>query len=342
MPTSGSSPHTRGAPGLGRCCTGGGGIIPAYAGSTAPRRTGRFGRTDHPRIRGEHARADEAARGHAGSSPHTRGAPYRFHPGSHVRRIIPAYAGSTLLSFPKAVVYTDHPRIRGEHGGPADGLHAGPGSSPHTRGARRSRLISWMRWGIIPAYAGSTSLRLTRSEYARDHPRIRGEHLDHRHPPDAGAGSSPHTRGARSAPWRTLTSTGIIPAYAGSTERLVMSHGQRRDHPRIRGEHYGPDRLEALGEGSSPHTRGARPFSFPSLSASGIIPAYAGSTWRAWRRRPEQTGSSPHTRGALRPGRLDVDADRIIPAYAGSTSSRQPVRGSGRDHPRIRGEHFLL
>ena len=30
---------------------------------------------------------------------------------------------------------------------------------------------------------------------------------------------------------------------------------------------------------------------------------------------------------------------RIIPAYAGSTHSRRRVSGTGRDHPRIRGEH---
>ena len=72
--------------------------------------------------------------------------------------------------------------------------------------------------------------------------------------------------------------TGIIPAYAGSTDSgptLVLA---ARDHPRIRGEHVhvGPPALS--GVGSSPHTRGAPPSTGPSPSSKGIIPAYAGST----------------------------------------------------------------
>ena len=53
-------------------------------------------------------------------------------------------------------------------------------------------------------------------------------------------------------------------------------------------------------------------------------------------------GSSPHTRGAPRPLAPSPVGSRIIPAYAGSTG-RRPRRGrSGRDHPRIRGEHTTV
>ena len=52
------------------------------------------------------------------------------------------------------------------------------------------------------------------------------------------------------------------------------------------------------------------------------------------------TGSSPHTRGA-RTRRLGASAALgIIPAYAGSTAGAVAARGRGRDHPRIRGEHY--
>ena len=205
---------------MGTATRSGNGIIPAYAGSTY------FAITDRA--------CDE------GSSPHTRGARAYFPRAREHRR--------------------DHPRIRGEHG-------------------KRDLNGAYAR-GIIPAYAGSTSFSPTpqrretgssphtrgaRSAYhartskARDHPRIRGEHL------------YPQTLPERVA--------GIIPAYAGSTHvalplrpclmgssphtRGALVHTSPgfiapRDHPRIRGEH---DR-----GGLRPHGR------------RGIIPAYAGST----------------------------------------------------------------
>ena len=198
----------------------------------------------------------------------------------------------------------DHPRIRGEHIG-----HDRPNGGVH---------------GIIPAYAGST---LDMSGYGsdpwgssphtrgaldqgargfripRDHPRIRGEH-------DA-------------LGYGMLVALGIIPAYAGSTSSSATTcrcrqgssphtRGARTrrcacgtsppDHPRIRGEH------RVLG-------------GLPRL-ASGIIPAYAGSTITVMPRKPANQGSSPHTRGAL-------EHDNLL--------KREP-----RDHPRIRGEHDVV
>ena len=50
-------------------------------------------------------------------------------------------------------------------------------------------------------------------------------------------------------------------------------------------------------------------------------------------------GSSPHTRGAPAPGFSIRPGAGIIPAYAGSTPAGRSWRRTGRDHPRIRGEH---
>ena len=52
-------------------------------------------------------------------------------------------------------------------------------------------------------------------------------------------------------------------------------------------------------------------------------------------------GSSPHARGAHRLHRAVVDARGIIPACAGSTVSPLWMGNSSRDHPRMRGEHFV-
>ena len=175
--------------------------------------------------------------------------------------------------------------------------------------------------GIIPAYAGSTYLDTISAMKS--------------------AGSSPHTRGARSPPDKNSP--------------------RQRDHPRIRGE----------------HVTGF----IPCVKGDGIIPAYAGSTDVAARMPLDWLGSSPHTRGARALGALHLRRLRdhprirgehgrravhirphggIIPAYAGSTASdaisspvtsgssphtrgahtlTADVKVTAKDHPRIRGEH---
>ncbi len=128
---------------------------------------------------------------------------------------------------------------RTERAVPRDPFAGGVGSSPHTRGA-----------------PGCVTRDARRN---RDHPRIRGEHF----------------AGRRGRP----RSVGIILAYAGSTDRSPRSlpdlrgssphtrgaprdaarnRGDRRDHPRIRGEHELVRRPDGI--------------------VGGIIPAYAGNT----------------------------------------------------------------
>ena len=242
--------------------------------------------------------------------------------------IIPAYAGSTVKP-------TTRPWCRA-------------GSSPHTRGALCRLLRDGRYPRIIPAYAGSTSVAHSGRASDSDHPRIRGEHRRRAGRGIVPFGSSPHTRGARRfgrcAAWRER----IIPAYAGSTERRRIDRRKGRDHPRIRGEHFEMDDTRFGCRGSSPHTRGAHRHQSSEHAQSGIIPAYAGSTFSPTRRRSRMAdhprirgehrravgdaygteGSSPHTRGALvAPDRCD-GRGRIIPAYAGSTNMGNQAHGS--------------
>ena len=72
-------------------------------------------KSDHPRIRGEHARVVDPVRRGEGSSPHTRGARTTSRTPPRAWRIIPAYAGSTVFDNPGKDNVPDHPRIRGEH-----------------------------------------------------------------------------------------------------------------------------------------------------------------------------------------------------------------------------------
>ena len=176
----------------------------------------------------------------------------------------------------------------------------------------------------------------------RDHPRIRGEHLQAAGSLLMAAGSSPHTRGARRPILSCRTRFWIIPAYAGSTPGLRCSGAPYPDHPRIRGEHRHKGEKAAFQTGSSPHTRGARRPERVGQMGRRIIPAYAGSTSPGWppprlsedhprirgehfaTRRPRMSmpGSSPHTRGAPAIFSSSIGMIRIIPAYAGSTRSR--------------------
>ena len=173
---TGSSPHTRGARGLRGPRDGGAGIIPAYAGSTPGIPSHSSSTPDHPRIRGEHCPFPKALLPWTGSSPHTRGAPQSRRRLARLRGIIPAYAGSTRPTFPPRCRHRDHPRIRGEHCCALMLFAVFQGSSPHTRGARRLRYGDRTGARIIPAYAGSTRRRASRTSGMRDHPRIRGEH----------------------------------------------------------------------------------------------------------------------------------------------------------------------
>ena len=254
-----------------------------------------------------------------GSSPHTRGAHSGSPEGIRTPGIIPAYAGSTACPASTPGTARDHPRIRGEHVASTSKTRRGGGSSPHTRGAPCRRCSRRARWGIIPAYAGSTRQLHQLGHLLPDHPRIRGEHATNASSPIVTSGSSPHTRGAPYRRRHRRLSQRIIPAYAGSTQSLVYPKAFSWDHPRIRGEHVFLSLFVPMSSGSSPHTRGARVFLSLSVVPMGIIPAYAGSTvvldivpglfedhprirgehGVQVLQEPQAVGSSPHTRGAL-------------------------------------------
>ena len=77
---AGSSPHTRGLLSVSGISQGSSRIIPAHAGFTCCSPGWRPGRTDHPRTRGVYAALVRRRLYPPGSSPHTRGLPYRYAP----------------------------------------------------------------------------------------------------------------------------------------------------------------------------------------------------------------------------------------------------------------------
>ena len=233
----------------------------------------------------------------------------------------------------------DHPRMCGEHLTDLTEKRLALGSSPHVRGAPsvgRTRLADR---GIIPACAGSTTRRRPPRHGTRDHPRMCGEHRTTAPRASAASGSSPHVRGALADRGRRHPGRGIIPACAGSTACGLSTRCNRRDHPRMCGEHKLRQMNGLRSPGLSPHMRGARHSGDGGGVLQGIIPACAGST-PSGRRGPRRSrdhprmcgehpfhailsrrksGSSPHVRGAQMARKGKNINFGIIPACAGST-----------------------
>ena len=173
----------------------------------------------------------------------------------------------------------------------------------------------------------------------------------------------------------------IIPARAGFTRPRVHLGGAGADHPRSRGVYVQRATGKPVMLGSSPLARGLRGDHARRVHRRRIIPARAGFTRSAGRRRGSRrdhprsrgvyrsytrttqtdSGSSPLARG-LRPGRgWRVRATGIIPARAGFTRrvedvvlrgriipARAGFTGHGRlpgrprrDHPRSRGVYCV-
>ena len=153
----GSSPHVRGALHPAAQHTLVVGIIPACAGSTGAGQARRPAVRNHPHMRGEHTLQSAYCGGGNGSSPHARGAREVSGLTVPLGGIIPACAGSTVLSSYLAVHLGDYPRMRGEHGPSWEIAWCCLGSSPHAQGARRRAVGQPHGRGIIPACAGSTN-----------------------------------------------------------------------------------------------------------------------------------------------------------------------------------------
>ena len=131
----GSSPHVRGALNHSQDCKNRHGIIPACAGSTATKPWCKCLDRDHPRMCGEHPLGECIAYAPQGSSPHVRGAHNLTVDSVQNIGIIPACAGSTMVTAAAHPRCRDHPRMCGEHDRGQRVARFSAGSSPHVRGA---------------------------------------------------------------------------------------------------------------------------------------------------------------------------------------------------------------
>ena len=214
--TGGPSPRWRGAHGHPRSSVGGGGTIPALAGSTWSSSRPPPASWDHPRAGGEPTAVPSAIRGGRGPSPRWRGARRSDGPPPTAAGTIPARAGSTPPSRSGGRRSRDHPRAGGEHRSvmPVGTVSGGP--SPRGRGAHRHAASPQGRAGTIPARAGSTTPARRAAARHRDHPRAGGEHARNARPPPPRPGPSPRWRGAPCLTLHVDAAARTIPALAGS------------------------------------------------------------------------------------------------------------------------------
>ena len=294
-----------------------------------------------------------------GSSPLTRGKP-DLRLDLEVRlRLIPAHAGKTSSQPCTASGSEAHPRSRGENLLRQSSAILYPGSSPLTRGKRRSHSSPVSVAGLIPAHAGKTCPRITPRSGRRAHPRSRGENNVVVRVAHNAQGSSPLTRGKRGNELPHRLDSGLIPAHAGKTPPTPRRLSRLRAHPRSRGENYLRRRSDDDRAGSSPLTRGKPGTKGLSASREGLIPAHAGKTRpriargcgsRAHprsrgenlarnERQGRGDGSSPLTRGKPTRESERLAKRGLIPAHAGKTEIEPIGQAIGRAHPRSRGEN---
>ena len=233
-------------------------IIPARAGFTRTPAPAPPTARDHPRSRGVYPDPFARRLTPCGSSPLARGL-HRSRP-------------------PRGVPAADHPRSRGVYSGSMPISHAANGSSPLARGLLELGSARPHGAGIIPARAGFTSRRSTRSSTGWDHPRSRGVYGDEAGPDSRGLGSSPLARGLRSDGARGHALLGIIPARAGFTAERAGAGGSEGDHPRSRGVYTALAWRAIWFRGSSPLARGLQAVHDHGGGSGRIIPARAGFT----------------------------------------------------------------
>ncbi len=192
---NGSSPRTRGTRRICKVMHDPIRFIPANAGNTGS--------------------ISIAQRPEGGSSPRTRGTRAASAQETEEWRFIPANAGNTDRFCRRALPLSVHPRERGEHLFPPLLQRDRDGSSPRTRGTRGKATNGLESGRFIPANAGNTYQPDKGKSMPTVHPRERGEHPRYMYIPFRYPGSSPRTRGTRSATRSVVACVAVHPRERG-------------------------------------------------------------------------------------------------------------------------------
>ena len=193
------------------------------------------------------------------------------------------------------------------------------GSPPHARGRPDADGEDKVRIRITPACAGKTRRAGMDTRPIADHPRMRGEDDDRALRRRRHVGSPPHARGRHVLYVIFDDNYRITPACAGKTRFGDVPHGERQDHPRMRGEDPYFVGWVLLQSGSPPHARGRLGSEALADFKGRITPACAGKTAVSYVAGASPEGSPPHARGRrFRNYEIMFDFG-ITPACAGKT-----------------------
>ena len=171
----GSPPRMRGKVLCFRQVRQSGGITPAYAGKRYTYLIQMLCDRDHPRVCGEKGFSAFLGNCCAGSPPRMRGKADLCIGSERQTGITPAYAGKRERTGRLRRQAKDHPRVCGEKVSSTSPMKCLKGSPPRMRGKVWDILQPLADWGITPAYAGKSCLRLFCGHVEQDHPRVCGE-----------------------------------------------------------------------------------------------------------------------------------------------------------------------
>ena len=176
------------------------------------------------------------------------------------------------------------------------------------------RIPDCSRKGITPACAGTTASCTAGGSFAKDHPRVCGNHPFCLVEPVSHPGSPPRVREPLMSFIANLQLIRITPACAGTT-RVYAPQGSP---PRVREPLciYGHD-IDKVG--ITPACAGTTRQDNGQRRAGEDHPRVCGNHPRSRKLRPFWTGSPPRVREPQIEDLDELEADRITPACAGTT-----------------------
>ncbi len=231
------------------------------------------------------------------------------------------------------------------------------GRSPRGRGRQPDLPPRVDQAGSIPAWAGETTVHLTKPVAYKVDPRVGGGDMEVFAALERRGGRSPRGRGRLVGAAGHVVPDRSIPAWAGETSRGASDRAAPRVDPRVGGGDCRTRTTSPGPTGRSPRGRGRHSRPVRAGLGGGSIPAWAGETlritaaahsstvdprvgggdpWMAPRPRC-RGGRSPRGRGRPQQGAILGGCWGSIPAWAGETPASRRSSTLAMVDPRVGG-----